>query len=804
MSLPEGAERQRVTTSPETEENVGGMTLSPPAFQLFADGDAGGGSNGGANGSAPIQRQVSSPAAQLVGEYAEFPGAIEQILGGTAETASEGGAGHPGTYFDHVPANCYTTLWDIYKALHWRSAYHRSARDWAQAAISGMQALRAELAANGVLPNPLIARVTTALSPILNPSSGSAGGNSMAAVLAGAIDNNRIVGPLPRSAAEHETYAAQLQAGLVGAANLLSTELVATVPDQIVNASSPYNYLYYRSLDALTGGQRNGLTAIYRARWEATRPATRRQKIDYASTALTRLLDAARQRRMLQNLTGLDAAGIEAQVVAIQAAITLYVTGRMTAIRADETMTHIARNGQAIPPAERRTGGGGRRRAAAPITYEEGTVTTPWDPQGDYTVEQARADLGDEPHMTLHGQNIGPYSSGGKKYPFVYGSREYSIITRTTGRRFFGIKYGGISSMTLSAVDQLRNSTDPIYFNEAQRHIVDSVRPHVQSEGGISSINTWDSQNITIAGRGEASGRISIMIRAAQRMMEHHNTPVPQLARVQQLVDQLAADSDEGMAGVRFNMPLIHELVDLLETPEVHRALTLAKLNDAIVGFFGEAFEVRGEATLYNEDVDARDEARLLTEMSANHLHPVIMGIAIHNRLGGSGFSNPMEYAMRANREFPQRSMYLNAGQPDYEQLSKQVAYLGKIRVQNKRRASRGTASIAQTSLTIIFSQKIADFNNYFSNAGAEMENGAYFNMAAATTVLPFWTGERTFTASTTRPGADRLIISSGEGASTRYYDCGPLLGADVTDAERDTPAPEDSTLEDEGGETVE
>jgi hypothetical protein len=431
-------------------------------------------------------------------------------------------------------------------------------------------------------------------------------------------------------------------------------------------------------------------------------------------------------------------------------------------------------------------------------------VTTPWDPQGDYTVEQARADLGDDPHMTLHGQNIGPYSSGGKKYPYVYGSREYSIITRTSGRRFFGIKYGGNSSMTLAAVDQLRNSTEPNYFNEAQRHIVDSVRPHVQSEGGISSINTWDSQNITIAGRGEASGRISIMIRAAQRMMEHHQTPVPQLARVQQLVDLLAADSAEGTAGVRFNMPQIHELVDLLETPEVHRALTLAKLNDAIVGFFGEAFEVRGEATLYNEDVDARDEARLLTEMNTNHLHPVIMGIAIHNRLGGSGFSNPMEYAMRANREFPQRAMYLNIGQPDYEQLSKQVAYLGKIRVQNKRRASRGTASIAQTSLTIIFSQKIADFNNYFSNAGAEMENGAYFNMAAATTVLPFWTGERTFTASATRPGADRLIISSGEGAATRYYDCGPLLAAEVTDAERDTPAPEDSTLEEEGEETVE
>jgi hypothetical protein len=279
---------------------------------------------------------------------------------------------------------------------------------------------------------------------------------------------------------------------------------------------------------------------------------------------------------------------------------------------------------------------------------------------------------------------------------------------------------------------------------------------------------------------------------------------VPQLARVQQLVDLLAADSAEGTAGVRFNMPQIHELVDLLETPEVHRALTLAKLNDAIVGFFGEAFEVRGEATLYNEDVDARDEARLLTEMSTNHLHPVIMGIAIHNRLGGSGFSNPMEYAMRANREFPQRAMYLNIGQPDYEQLSKQVAYLGKIRVQNKRRASRGTASIAQTSLTIIFSQKIADFNNYFGNAGAEMENGAYFNMAAATTVLPFWTGERTFTASATRPGVDRLIISSGEGAATRYYDCGPLLAAEVTDAERDTPAPEDSTLEEEGEETVE
>lgn len=799
MSQPETLGRTTAAPVNETSESTGGMSMAPPAFSLTASGEGGG--DGGSNNSAPVQRFADPSApAQFTGEYAEFQGALEAILTANAECSGPGSPGHPGTYYEHVPQNGYLALWDIYKALHWTEAFGQSASRWAQVAIDAMMGLRAELTASGVLPNPLIDRVTTALATILNPDTGSAAGVGMEAVLTGAIENNAITGPLQRNAASHQTYAQQLHVGLVGAANILAAELSASVPAQILNASSPYNYLSYRSAPAITQGMKNSLTALYRARWEATRISTRRQKIEYGRTNLGRLFDADRQRNMLRNLTTLDDAGIEAQVTAIQSAITTYIFNRMDAISADETMTAIARNGAPIPVRERRTGGGGgRRRVAGPIEYEEGTVTTPWEPAPTSTVEDARAELGDTPHRTLHGQNIGPYSSGGKKYPYVYGTRAYDIITRTSGRRFFGIKYGGVSSMTLNAVNELRNSENPVYFNDAQRHIVDSVRPHIQSEGGISSINTWDSQNITIAGRGEKSGRITIMIQAAQRLMQQYGTPVPELADVQRLVDILKADSAEGTAGVRFDMPHIHELVELLEQPTVHRALTLAKLNDAIVGFFGLDFTRRsGEATLYDRDVSDRDEARLLTEMGTNHLHPVIMGIAIHNRLGGSGFSNPMEYAMRANREYPQRAMYLNAGLNDYEQLSKQVAYLAKIRIQNKRRTSTGLAGIARTSFTIMFSQKITDFNNYFSAEGAAQENGTYFNMAAATSVLPFWTGDRSFTASPARPGADRLIIASGEGRNREFWDCGPLLGADVTDPDRDTPMPEE-TAEEEG-----
>lgn len=807
MGQPESAERHRVTAIPESEDHAGGLSLTPPPFQLFADGDDGSGQGGGDAGSgseSPLQRQVASTAAaQLEGEYAEFPGALDNLLTATEDTSGSGGPGHPGTYYDHVPTNCYTTLWDIYKALHWRASFGRSAQEWARAAITAMQGLQTELTANGVLGAPLVTRVTTALAPILNPLAGSAEGTGMEAVFSQAIDSNLLVGPRTardaRAVRTHEQFAAQLRAVMVASANILSPELYADAPMQILNAESPYNYLRYHGNDAVPTNYYEGLQRLYQARWEVSDAAARQRKVDWARQRFTRLLRGTATRQMLEALTTLDTAGVDAQLAAIQAGIQQYVLNRMEAVKVEPVGTPIARNGQPITARAPRTGGGGgRRRAADPIVYDEGTTVTAWNPNSvAYTSAQAREELGDNPHMTLHGQNIGPYSRGGKKYPYVYGGRAYEIIVRTTGRLFFGIKYVGGSSMTVAAINQLLASTEPSYFNEAQRVIVNSVRPHVSSEGGISSINTWDKQDLTIAGRGEDSGRISIMIRAAQRLMEEYGTPVTQLTRVQQLVDELSVDSPEGTAGpngIRFDMPRIHELVELLETPEIHRAMTLAKLNDAIVGFFGEAFENGDEATLYNHDVDAADEARMLADMRTNQLHPVIIGIAIHNRLGGSGFGNPMEYAMRANRAHPQRPAYVNAGRPDYERLSMQVAYLGKIRIQNKRSSRSGMANIATSSFTIMFSQKIADFNNHFSGEGAEMENGAYFNMAAATSVMPFWTGERTFTESSARPGADRLIITNeDEHDRVHYYDCGPLLPADVTSLGHDTTVEEDA-----------
>jgi hypothetical protein len=797
MSQPDPAERVRVTPSPDAEEHTGGMSMSPPPFQLYADGgSAAGGGDASTHHAAPPAAMV----AQLSGEYAQFSEALHNVLEAALSFSGPGSAGDPATYQDLVPANCYAVLWDIHKALHWEESYGRTASDWARGAIRSMRDLQPELIANGVLGAPLLTQLTTTMAPILNPASGSAAASGLEGVFDATIENHRIMGPLSRTAQAKANAAESLRNVMVAAANILSDELSADVPGQILNADSPYNYLHYRALRNLSGGLLNGLTALYRGRWEVSRQGQRRDKMDYARNAFANVMTERNQRQIFENITSLDAAGITAQMAALRAGIQTHVYDRMDAIAGEAVTAPIARNGLAIPERARRTGGGGDgRRTAAPIEYAEGTVVTPWTPTTDTTAASAYAELGDEPHRTLHGANIGAFRSGG--YPYVYGSREYKIVLRPTGRAFFGIKYGGRSGMTVNAVNDLLSRD---YFTDIQRLVMRSALPQVSSEGGISSINTYDSQNITIAGRGEESRRASLLVEAATTLMAQYEPgeDVSQLVRVRTLIDELGATSEEGTAGLdgrRLDMVRIHELVELLENPIIHRAMTLAKINDCLVGFFDEDYRRGRQAARYDQDIDADRFTRVTREVDTNHLHPVIIGIALHHRLGRPAYQ-PMASSIEANNAYPQRAAYTAANQPDYAQLSKQLAYLTKLRIRSMlgRRDPVGF-SISRDTLNAIFSQKVTDFNNYFESNGIAGENGTWFDYAAANTVMSFWTGSRQFVGSETRPAAGRLFFTQGSGGARRYFDCGPMTGI-----EEAAPEGGDTTQETEGEETTE
>lgn len=779
MSSPDLTERQRSSVpAPDAESHEGGMSMSPPAFQLFADG-GGDGSN-----TSPMQLQAA-PVAQLQGEYHQFPDSLNIVLGARDATPGPGDPGHPGTHYEYVPESCYLVLWDVFKAIHWQEGFGRSAAGWARMAVDRLRSMQGELNTNGVIAAPLITQLSTAMAPIINPTSGSAAAAGLEGVFVSVLDNHHITGPLSRTQQSKQDFANKMRSTLVAAANILSDELSASVPAQIFNAEGPYNFLHYNGL--LSDSMLRGVTALFRARWEASRQSTRREKISYARNAFNRanLFNEGKQREMLQAITSLDEAGITTELTRLRDAIQTHVLARMDAVNSDAELTPIARNGleHRERPRTARRGGGGRR-TVEPIVYEDGVPAVAWSPTSTTTNLTTREELGDDPRRSLHGANIGAWAGG--YYPVVYGGREYRIIVRTEGRPYFGIKYGGRSSMTLSAIDDLL--TRP-YFSDAQRMVIRASIPQVASEGGISSINTWDKQDITIAGRGERSNRVSLLVQAAQALMAQYEpeTDVSGLTEVATLISKtsgLARTSAEGTAGpdgVRFDLPNIHRLVELLETPAIHRAMTFAKMNDSLLGFFSAPYERRGTATRFDRDLNRDDERRLETEVGSNHLHPAIMGVAMHHRLGAPAyFSDPMGYSIQANRAFPQRAAYVGAGLPDYEQLSKQVAYLGKIRIQNWRNSRGRELGIATATLNAMFSQKVTDFDNYFRDNGAEPENGGYFNYSAAQSVLGFWTGRRSFEGSQSQPAAGNLYFTQGERSAKRYFDCGTAINSTV------------------------
>src|SRR5690606_2894905 len=139
---------------------------------------------------------------------------------------------------------------------------------------------------------------------------------------------------------------------------------------------------------------------------------------------------------------------------------------------------------------------------------------------------------------------------------------------------------------------------------------------------------TYDNQFLTIAGRGEKFGRVTTMISAAEQLGPHFQLSAPGMDRITALCRHLGVESPLGTAGPRLDMPEIHELLSLLANPQAHRLMTLAKLNDSIMTFYGLPLSRGGRAAIYTRDVPAGADQALEREMHDNHLDESIIGIA--------------------------------------------------------------------------------------------------------------------------------------------------------------------------------
>lgn len=120
-----------IASGPSLEEGeLEGVTMPAPAFQLTA-------SQGGAI-DAPMQRQLIQRSFD-----------VQQMLQGIGEMLalrdldpSHGEAGHPSFYQGRFNEEADRMFWDLYKALHWRLEFGRSAALWSEAAVNRLRSFQ--------------------------------------------------------------------------------------------------------------------------------------------------------------------------------------------------------------------------------------------------------------------------------------------------------------------------------------------------------------------------------------------------------------------------------------------------------------------------------------------------------------------------------------------------------------------------------------------------------------------------------------------------------------------------------------
>lgn len=441
----------------------------------------------------------------------------------------------------------------------------------------------------------------------------------------------------------------------------------------------------------------------------------------------------------------------------------------------------------------RRSAGAGLRLLAHEASHvaQQSTRSKPWVQRSPgctspeeftpTTRQTALSELTDTPCHTFMNSRLGDYGDGHPHsgYKFKYGSKTF-YLKASKGANWFGIHYGGSAKKNVAKLESISADTDTYQFSPANSAIIDAIKPIFKSEGGLSSINTWDNEFLTLAGRGEKSGRVTKVINAAEKLSTAFGVALPSITEVRGLVTHLSQASPLGTAGPRFDMPQILKLIQLLEENKMFTAMVLATVSDSILTYYGVPISGASQLPLYNDghSVTPAMEAETEEEVLKHGLEPVTMTVAIHNRLGSpSDMPNPHRAALDANRIYPQDQAITAKGEYDFAQLSRQLAYLMKTRDSNGV-ARRGTNNVEYNHFQR-WVQKVNDFGEYFKAKLPDSSEG-FFVPSAARDVIPAWgDSSRKPTKTKKAPTNGNFSLSvkpKSEGGEVGFVDMGPPL----------------------------
>ncbi|MFO7565922.1 MAG: hypothetical protein R6X02_24985 [Enhygromyxa sp.] len=359
-----------------------------------------------------------------------------------------------------------------------------------------------------------------------------------------------------------------------------------------------------------------------------------------------------------------------------------------------------------------------------------------------------------EPCVTLYRHPV--VKEGGKrgaKYHVVYRGRRYAFALNDD---YFGVVYGG-RRKSAYAIDRIRHLLfDSGYFTDKTvakiAPIIMASATILRTEGSIDSINTYDKQLITLAGRGEYSKRVTAMISAARKFSQHipKLDVGPQLREMQGRVNEVAQHVSMAVAGGRFNLPAMDAILNLMEDSKVLDALILGLMNDGLMTYLGVPLAknaanptifLEDEFLQKYEDKLAGNLDAMTRKGSALLLSPAVVAVAIHNRIGApADCPNAMGDAMTVALEH--RADKHEVFKNDYfRQLSKQVAHLMKLR--DERRVNRLHERVSPSHFGL-WGQKVDDFNNHFKGDEEYQKHEGrksppLFDYKAAREVIPAW-----------------------------------------------------------------
>jgi hypothetical protein len=350
------------------------------------------------------------------------------------------------------------------------------------------------------------------------------------------------------------------------------------------------------------------------------------------------------------------------------------------------------------------------------------------------TIMTARFQLGHHCRVTIHGHLVEREGSGF----FLKAGGKHFVIVSNVEKNWLGLMYQGNGTRTGRDYLYMAAKILSPQFNTTHQKVVDAAASHLSSEGGLSSINTWDGQQLSIAGRSEKMGAVMGLVDGAQQLLNFFQPPLSEselglahslLTEVGRLVRWIAGG---GTVAHRFKVDEIVKLINLLETPLVMLMMSAAFINDTILRFYG--IKTKGE----KKDGGRTKLFMAVKEANEDVLHegasPGVISVAIHNYLGSpANVPKPDDAVREAEAIFPSNN---DGSGAYYAQISRQVAFM--IRDREMATASKGKR-VRRARDFWKWSQKARDFDSYYKYA----ENKTPFDDDAARDVIPGWGSTR-------------------------------------------------------------